>query len=88
MVKYEDFHLHVGYYNDSHDLEGIFYKEKNKPKWYLYFDADGYDIQLKKEYKKEENFGYLVGIYDIEEIDQTQGDEFFKNFLMEESIIK
>lgn len=26
--KYEDFHMHVGYYNGNHDLEGIFFKRK------------------------------------------------------------
>lgn len=87
-MKFENFHLHVGYYKNNNDLEGIFFKETDKPTWYLYFHANSYNIQLKKGYKKEVPFGYLVRTYDKADIDEQEGNKLFENFLFEESIIK
>ncbi|MBI2143705.1 DUF3986 family protein [Candidatus Woesearchaeota archaeon] len=37
-MSYEDKHLHLGYYEDGHDLEGIALKVDGQDKWHVFFD--------------------------------------------------
>ena len=84
---YEDLHLHVGYYKNGFDFEGILFKVINKAEWVLYFHAVHYNIILKRHDKRIEPFGYAVRKYKQEEINEMLGNAYFQAFLIEENII-
>ncbi|MGX6445764.1 DUF3986 family protein [Neobacillus sp. K501] len=37
MIFDDRYHLHVGYYEEGHDLEAIFMKVQNEDKWCMFF---------------------------------------------------
>lgn len=90
-MEFEDGkHLHAGYYEDGFDLEGTFFKQKEEKKWFLFFQNDLYNLPLKKQYKVfNEDFGFMVREYYIEnELTVEKANELFKEFLLEEDLIK
>lgn len=87
----EDIHLHAGYYEKNYDLEGIFFKQKDEEIWCLFFQNNFYKLPLKKHFDEyDENFGYLVRKYNIQKDDLTEeiANKLFKEFLLEEKLIK
>jgi hypothetical protein len=46
---YEGLHLHLGYYQERHDLEAIAFKRKEIHTWDIYFDSDQYNLPIAKE---------------------------------------
>ncbi|WP_226620038.1 DUF3986 family protein [Cytobacillus firmus] len=89
MIFDDRYHLHVGYYEDGHDIEGIIMKEKNGEKWCLFFDNDYYKkILNNKDYKFYEGFGLLVREYHInDDLTFEIGSQLLKDFLIEENVI-
>ncbi|APT51942.1 hypothetical protein BSA171_10880 [Bacillus safensis] len=81
-------HLHVGYYENDLDYEGVFFKSLDSGKWLLFFDQESYGIKLKQKYEKYD-FGLLVGEYNIDDEDiEDKGDTLFERFLKENGLIK
>ncbi|MBB6601750.1 DUF3986 family protein [Bacillus pumilus] len=82
-------HLHVGYYENDLDYEGVFFKSLDSGKWLLFFDQENYGIKLKQKYEKYDDFGLLVGEYNIDDEDiEDKGDALFERFLKENGLIK
>ncbi|MFC4388288.1 DUF3986 family protein [Gracilibacillus marinus] len=85
MLFDENLHMHVGYYEDGHDIEGIFLKVYEKDIWCLFYNDEIYKIKIsnKSVYPFINNFGHLVGIHHISAPDFTeeQGNQLLKKFL-------
>ncbi|MCY7574158.1 DUF3986 family protein [Bacillus pumilus] len=90
MLNLDDtMHLHVGYYENDLDYEGVFFKNLDSGKWLLFFDQESYGIKLKQKYEKYDDFGLLVGEYNIDDEDiEDKGDALFERFLKENGLIK
>ena len=84
MINFDDnYHLHVGYYEDGYDLEAVFFKVKDEDKWCMFFDNDSYNILFNdKHYQRYEDFGLLINQYQIKEEDMTYeyGSLIFEKF--------
>ncbi|MFP7283919.1 DUF3986 family protein [Bacillus altitudinis] len=53
MCRLDDtMHVHVGYYEQGLDVEGVFFKSLETGKWQLFFDHTWYGITLLKHYGK------------------------------------
>lgn len=91
MMNFEENqHLHVGFYDNGFDLEGIFLKVENKDKWCLFFNSTFYNMTMKNNYDLfDTHFGYMVREYEIKEVDLTyeKSSKLFKEFLLEEGLI-
>ncbi len=86
----EDKHLHVGFYDNGFDLEGIFLKVKKIDKWCLFFNTKFYNITMKNKYDLfDTHFGYMVREYKLKENDLTheKSSRYLKEFLLEEGLI-
>ncbi|UTR13933.1 DUF3986 family protein [Salipaludibacillus sp. LMS25] len=86
MTLFDDnLHMHVGYYEDSNDIEGTFLKVKEKDIWCLFYNDDMYKTKIpnKSGYPFIDSFGHLVGIYFIskKELTSEKGNDLFKKFL-------
>lgn len=85
MLFEDNVHLHVGYYENGYDLEGIFLKVYNKDIWCLFYNDETNDIRLpdKLAYPYINDFGNLIGIYNIcdEVLTMEYGNDLFKDFL-------
>ncbi|MDV2686792.1 DUF3986 family protein [Alkalihalophilus lindianensis] len=85
MLFDENLHLHVGYYEDDQDIEGIFLKVYEKDIWCLFYNDETYEIKIsnKSVYPFINDFGHLVAIYDISTpgLTQEQGNQLLKKFL-------
>lgn len=86
MLFDETIHVHVGYYENNHEIEGIFLKVLNEDIWCLFYNEEEYEFKIPntKLYPFLEGFGCLVGMYSITEGDLTQerGNEFLKQFIV------
>jgi hypothetical protein len=89
MIFDDQYHLHVGYYENGHDLEGIMMKLVDEEKWCLFFD-DQYDhIPINRhDYQWYEGFGLLVREYEISDMNYEMGSRLFMEFLKENKIIQ
>ncbi|OLP65496.1 hypothetical protein BACPU_15840 [Bacillus pumilus] len=89
MLNLDDtMHLHVGYYENDLDYEGVFFKSLDSGNWLLFFDQESYGIKLKQKYEKYDDFGLLVGEYNLDdEHVEEKGDELFERFLKENGLI-
>ncbi|WP_223251018.1 DUF3986 family protein [Bacillus safensis] len=45
-------HLHVGYYEQGCDYEGVFFKSLETGRWLLFFDQKSYGLNLLKSYEE------------------------------------
>lgn len=82
-------HLHVGYYENDLDYEGVFLKSLDSGKWLLFFYQESYGKKLEQKYEKYDDFVLLVGEYNIDDEDiEDKGDALFEQFLKENGLIK
>lgn len=90
MCRLDDtMHVHVGYYEQGLDVEGVFFKSLETGKWQLFFDHTWYGITLLKHYEKYEDLGLLIGEYSIEDDKiEDEGNQLFERFLKENGILK
>lgn len=86
MLNLDDtMHLHVGYYENGLDYEGVFFKSVDSGKWLLFFDHESYGVTLKKY----DHLELLVGKYIIEDDQiEKEGNKLFECFLKENDIVK
>ncbi|MEY8749135.1 DUF3986 family protein [Alkalicoccobacillus gibsonii] len=86
MLFDETMHMHVGYYEMNHDLEGIFLKVLNEDVWCLFYNDEEYEFKIpnKSAYPILEAFGCLVGMYFISDKELTleKGTSLFYQFLI------
>ncbi|PCK20794.1 hypothetical protein CEY02_11695 [Bacillus pumilus] len=60
MLKLDDtMHLHVGYYENGFDYEGVFFKSLDTGKWLLFFDHESYGIQMNEKNERYDDLGFL-----------------------------
>ncbi|MEN0641768.1 DUF3986 family protein [Alkalicoccobacillus gibsonii] len=87
MLFNEAIHMHVGYYENNHDLEGIFLKILNDDVWCLFYNDEKYELKVSKKasYPFLKDFGYLVKVYSVSEREFTEerANALFKRFLCE-----
>ncbi|WAA13155.1 DUF3986 family protein [Fervidibacillus halotolerans] len=83
-------HLHIGYYEDSVDLEAIAYKLLNEDKWIVFLNDDQ-DVSLLEgvlhQYDYYDQLGYRI--FDIQTKDLTyeRGSKLFKDWLKSRNVI-
>ncbi|WYP26754.1 DUF3986 family protein [Alkalihalobacillus sp. FSL W8-0930] len=86
MLFDETKHMHVGYYENNHDIEGILLKALDKDIWCLFYNDKEYEVKIPdtRVYPFVESFGYLVGMYSISEKELTheKGANLFYQFLI------
>ncbi|TYR81308.1 DUF3986 family protein [Priestia megaterium] len=86
---YEDFHLHIGYYESVYDLEAIAFKRKGIHIWDIYFEPNQYDKVIagieKKEYLNP--FGYKIMAVPVQELTYKDGAQRFEQWLKENDLI-
>lgn len=86
MLFDETMHLHVGYYENNLDIEGIFLKVLDEDIWCLFYNDEEYEFKIlnKSAYPILEDFGYLVGMYFIsdKELTHEKGTNLFYQFLI------
>jgi hypothetical protein len=89
MIFDDRYHLHVGYYEEGHDLEAIFMKVQNEDKWCMFFDQEHYKTSINlNEFEYYKGFGLLVREYFINgDLSFESGSKFFKDFLLDNKII-
>ena len=90
MYTFDDsLHLHVGYYEDGKDLEGIFFKVLGEPKWCLFFDQDFYQLKVSGTYSYNSSFGLLVDTISTlnQELTYERGCLLFRRFLELEKLL-
>ncbi|WP_240491070.1 DUF3986 family protein [Bacillus safensis] len=85
----ESMHVHVGYYEQGCDYEGVFFKSLETGKWLLFFDQKSYGLSPLKSYEKYDHLGLFIGEYPIED-DQIEekGQQLFECFLKENGIVE
>lgn len=87
MIFDDRYHLHVGYYEDGHDLEAIFMKVQNEDKWCMFFDHEQYKTPINHhEFQFYKGFGLLVKVYHGD-VAFENGSKLFKDFLLDKGII-
>lgn len=79
----ESMHLHVGYYEQGYDYEGLFFKSLETGRWLLFFDQKSYGLNLLKSYEEYDHLGLFIGEYPIEE----EGQRLFEHFLKGNGIV-
>jgi hypothetical protein len=84
---YEDVHLHLGYYQEGHDLEAIAFKRKGIHTWDIYFDSDQYNLPIDKGSNYTPYFGYKILVVHSQELTYEEGSLKFEKWLRENSII-
>ncbi|MCM2988967.1 DUF3986 family protein [Bacillus safensis] len=84
----DSMHLHVGYYEQGFDYEGVFFKSLETGRWLLFFDQKNYGLTLLKNDEEYDHLGLFVGEYSIED-DQIEekGQQLFECFLKENNIV-
>ncbi|UXO86847.1 DUF3986 family protein [Bacillus safensis] len=84
----ESMHLHVGYYEQGFDYEGVFFKSLEKGRWLLFFDQKSYELNLLKSYEEYDHLGLFIGEYSIEDAQiEEKGQQLFEHFLKENNIV-
>ncbi|MBR0603399.1 hypothetical protein CEY07_11700 [Bacillus safensis] len=53
-------HLHVGYYEQGYDYEGVFFKSLETGRWLLFFDQKSYGLTFSTEYEKRDEVGLIL----------------------------
>ncbi len=55
-------HLHVGYYEDEYDIEGIALKIFNEQSWDVFFNFKDYDLPIPSKFRNasESSFGIRI----------------------------
>lgn len=90
MLFDERYHLHVGYYENSKDIEAILLKVKDENIWCMFIENDYYQLKIsKKDYPSLDTFGLLIGIFNEStgEMSFEKGSELLKTFLRNENLI-
>ncbi|WP_190238681.1 DUF3986 family protein [Salipaludibacillus neizhouensis] len=90
MLFDQRYHLHVGYYDNSKDIEAICLKVLNEDIWCMFLDNDFYKLPLPgSDYPSLESFGLLIGIFNFttKEMSYDIGAKLFEDFLKTENII-
>ncbi|WP_374561652.1 DUF3986 family protein [Sinobaca sp. H24] len=74
------FFIHVGYYENGQDIEGIFLKVYEEDRWCLFYDDEMYDIKMTNKGGSlfTNDFGCLLGIYLTPEKKLTEKKEMRK----------
>ncbi|WP_241503553.1 DUF3986 family protein [Bacillus safensis] len=84
----ESMHLHVGYYEQGCDYEGVFFKSLETGRWLLFFDQESYGLNLLKSYEEYDHLGLFIGEYSIEDAQiEEKGQQLFEHFLKENNIV-
>ncbi|CAM5310480.1 hypothetical protein [Bacillus safensis FO-36b] [Bacillus safensis subsp. safensis] len=84
----ERMHVHVGYYEQGCDYEGVFFKSLETGKWLLFFDQKSYGLSPLKSYEKYDHLGLFIGEYPIEDDQIQKGQQLFECFLKENGIVE
>ncbi|MCY1118953.1 DUF3986 family protein [Bacillus safensis] len=85
----ESMHLHVGYYEQGFDYEGVFFKSLETGRWLLFFDEKSYGLTFSKKYEKWQDVGLLIGEYPIEDGQiEDEGNKIFEYFLKENNLVE
>lgn len=85
----ESMHVHVGYYEQGCDYEGVFFKSLETGKWLLFFDQKSYGLNLLKSYEEYNHLGLFIGEYSIEDAQiEEKGQQLFECFLKENGIVE
>ncbi|MEK5297838.1 DUF3986 family protein [Bacillus sp. FSL R5-0659] len=84
----ESMHLHVGYYEQGYDYEGVFFKSLETGRWLLFFDQKSYGLNLLKSYEEYDHLGLFIGEYPIEDDQiEEEGQRLFEHFLKGNGIV-
>ncbi|GLF87505.1 MULTISPECIES: DUF3986 family protein [Bacillus] len=85
----ESMHVHVGYYEQGCDYEGVFFKSLETGRWLLFFDQKSYGLNLLKSYEEYDHLGLFIGEYSIEDAQiEEKGQQLFECFLKENGIVE
>ncbi|MEK4321842.1 DUF3986 family protein [Bacillus sp. FSL K6-3221] len=85
----ESMHVHVGYYEQGCDYEGVFFKSLETGRWLLFFDQKSYGLNLLKSYEEYNHLGLFIGEYSIEDAQiEEKGQQLFECFLKENGIVE
>ncbi|WP_226665253.1 DUF3986 family protein [Metabacillus litoralis] len=87
--KYDPrYHLHLGYYEDSYDLESIAFKIQSQDVWDIFFDFKFYNLVNQKQNQVEhEDFGTKILSIDCHDLSYDDGVKMFKEWLIEQGFI-
>ncbi|MFX3624811.1 MAG: DUF3986 family protein [Ectobacillus sp.] len=85
--SYEDGHLHLGYYEDGHDLEAIAYKRKGEDIWDVYFDFTKNVPPSMKDKVYIPYLGYHILVIQSNELTYEEGSEKFAEWLKDYKVI-
>ncbi|MGO5005149.1 DUF3986 family protein [Bacillus wiedmannii] len=87
-IKYNSEHLHLGYYEDGHDIEAIAYKRTDKDIWDIFLDFDHYKISLNRDnYEYKEYDGYKILSLSTHDLDYDYGVLQFTKWLLENKVL-
>ncbi|MBC9873918.1 DUF3986 family protein [Macrococcoides bohemicum] len=79
-------HLHVGYYDNSYNIEATIYQKNNKSIFYLAEEQE-IDFNQLKNYKYIKNFGYKILEVNKENLEYDEAYKRFKKFLIDNKLI-
>ena len=60
IPRYRDSHLHLGYYENSHDFEAVAFQQEENDKWDVYFDDSGVSDLIGYDQLRDSNFGIVI----------------------------
>lgn len=84
---YEEGHLHLGYYENGHDLEAIAFKRKGIDTWDVYFDSDIHIPPSIRNKAYTPYFGYQIFVIQSHELTYEDGSRKFEEWLRKYKII-
>ncbi|MDN4527148.1 DUF3986 family protein [Fictibacillus fluitans] len=81
-------HLHLGYYENSKDIEATAYKRANEDIWDVYIDLEEQQIEVKEPlFNYVEKIGYKIFSLIGKELDDNTSSEAFEKWLLQKGII-
>ncbi|MDQ0229037.1 DUF3986 family protein [Metabacillus malikii] len=88
MVYDDRYHLHIGYYENGHDIEAIALKRLNEDIWDIFFDFEFYGFQVPTEKSERlEYFGIKIFSIENEELDYFDGARKFEQWLLTNNLL-
>lgn len=90
-VEYdENYHLHVGYYENNSDIECIALKRKSEDVWDVFFNFEQYGLKnlTPKNALTIEGFGSKIFFIYTKELDYARGVEQFEQWLLSQRLIE
>jgi len=87
-VLYDDnYHLHLGYYENDFDLEAVAFKRQSQNIWDIFFDFEQYDLKKPSQGNELKGFGTKIFSIEIEELDDHYGGKKFEQWLLNYGIV-